>query len=50
MIRITPITTIMATPAHTGCGALAVAEMIDSTGAPPKKEDPISANDEINVK
>lgn len=50
MIRITPITIIMATPAHTGCGALAVAEIMDSTGAPPKKEDPISANDEINVK
>ena len=33
MIRITPITIIMATPAHTGCGALAVAEIMDSTGA-----------------
>ena len=49
-IKITPITTIIATPAHTGCGALAVAEIIDSTGAPPKKEDPISAREEITVR
>ena len=39
----------MATPAHTACGAFAVAEIIDSTGAPPKKEDPISAKEEITV-
>ena len=47
--RITPITTIIATPAHTACGALAVAEIIDSTGAPPKKEEHISAREEITV-
>ena len=48
--RITPTTTIIATPAHTGWGAFAVAEIIDSTGAPPKKEEPMSARDEIRVK
>ena len=40
---------IMATPAHTACGAAAVAEMMDSTGAPPKKEEHISASEEMKV-
>lgn len=49
-IRISPITAIIMTPAHTGWGALAVAEMMDSTGAPPKKEEHISATEEITVR
>src|SRR5699024_9911970 len=48
--RIKPITAIMITPAHTGCGALAVAEIMDSTGAPPKKDEHISAKEEITVR
>ena len=45
-----PTTIIIATPAQTGWGAFAVAEIIDSTGAPPKKEEPISAREEIRVR
>ena len=46
----TPMTSIMATPHQTAWGAAAVAEMMDSTGAPPKKEDAMSATEERPVR
>ena len=48
--KIIAINVIIITDAKTGCGAVAVPEIIASTGPPPNKEDPMSARLEYIAK